>query len=309
LLPAMSEINLHRELLEQGFTKFELGRLVRGGTLTRLRRGAYAEPLPPDAPPAVAHKAVLAATLRQLSEEAVVSHVSAAVVHGLPTWTDQLDRVHLTRDRAGGGRRRGDLYVHGLPVCEAEVTTVEGIRLTGLARTALDLSCCESLERSVAVGDAALRLGLRPYELLAVVEGAKGRHGIARARCSAGLVDVRSESPGESFSRVRFWRWRVPTPTLQHEVRDPLGRVVACGDFGWPELGTIGEFDGKVKYGRLLRPGQTPEDAVFAEKLREDRIRDLGWQVVRWTWADLANRAELVGRLEAAFRRGRDLSA
>jgi hypothetical protein len=44
---------------------------------------------------------------------------------------------------------------------------------------------------------------------------------------------------------------------------------------------------------------------VLAEKRREDRVRDVGWQVVRWTWADLSRRAELVGRLEAAFRRGR----
>lgn len=247
--------------------------------------------------------------MRQVSDESIASHVSAAVVHGLPTWTDQLDRVHLTRDRSGGGKHRRDLQVHGLPISPDDITVVGGLRVTSLARTVLDLSCRESLERSVAVGDAALRLGLRPYELLAAVEAARRRHGIAHARSTAELIDARSESPGESFSRVKFWRWAVPTPTLQLEVLDRRGALVAFGDFGWPELGTIGEFDGKIKYGRLLKPGQSPQDVVFDEKIREDRIRDLGWQVVRWTWADLARRAELVGRLEAAFRRGRNLSA
>ena len=49
----------------------------------------------------------------------------------------------------------------------------------------------------------------------------------------------------------------------------------------------LGEFDGRVKYGRLLRPGQEPGDAVFEEKRREDAIRDEGWGVVRWVWSDL----------------------
>jgi len=50
---------------------------------------------------------------------------------------------------------------------------------------------------------------------------------------------------------------------------------------------TIGEFDGRVGYGRLVRPGQSPADAVYEEKLREDAIRDTGRQVVRWTWPEL----------------------
>jgi hypothetical protein len=56
-----------------------------------------------------------------------------------------------------------------------------------------------------------------------------------------------------------------------------------------------------VKYGRLLRPGETPGDAVFAEKLREDAFRDEGLRVVRWTWADLDNFAPVAERLRRAF--------
>ncbi|NHA69708.1 hypothetical protein EPD83_016820, partial [Phycicoccus sp. CMS6Z-2] len=42
-----------------------------------------------------------------------------------------------------------------------------------------------------------------------------------------------------------------------------------------------------------------------AEKYREDRLRSLGWLVVRVTWADLANPA----RMFAALRRALALSA
>jgi hypothetical protein len=55
----------------------------------------------------------------------------------------------------------------------------------------------------------------------------------------------------------------------------------------WKEQRTIGEFDGKIKYGRLLKPGQSIEEVLFEEKRREDALRDLGWQIVRWLWADI----------------------
>ncbi|MGH3564545.1 MAG: hypothetical protein ACRDRH_00645 [Pseudonocardia sp.] len=77
-----------------------------------------------------------------------------------------------------------------------------------------------------------------------------------------------------------------------------LGRV----DFGWPGLRTVGEFDGRVKYGRLLRPGQDPGDAVFEEKRREDLIRDEDLRVVRWIWNDLRTFDEVARRLRRAYR-------
>ncbi|MCF6744792.1 hypothetical protein E9529_10960 [Blastococcus sp. KM273128] len=64
----------------------------------------------------------------------------------------------------------------------------------------------------------------------------------------------------------------------------------------------MGEFDGRVKYGRLLRPGQEPGEVVFAEKRREDATRDEGWDVVRWVWAELA----APHRLAAKVRRARE---
>jgi hypothetical protein len=78
------------------------------------------------------------------------------------------------------------------------------------------------------------------------------------------------------------------------------GRVYEV-DFGWPELRTVGEFDGLSKYGRLLRPGQDPAEVVVAEKLREDEIRDLDLRVVRWIWAELDQFAPVTERLCRAF--------
>jgi hypothetical protein len=55
--------------------------------------------------------------------------------------------------------------------------------------------------------------------------------------------------------------------------------LIACVDFYWEEQRTVGEFDGKIKYGRLLKPGKRIEDVIFEEKVREDALRDLGLQV------------------------------
>ena len=108
------------------------------------------------------------------------------------------------------------------------------------------------------------------------------------------------------MSRVVFADHHVPMPTPQYEVLDGRGRFVGRCDFGWKEQRTLGEFDGKKKYGALLlKPGQSPEDALFDEKQREDWLRDLGWQVVRWIWADLYQPAALLERLNRAFARGR----
>jgi hypothetical protein len=45
------------------------------------------------------------------------------------------------------------------------------------------------------------------------------------------------------------------------------------------------------------------EDVIFAEKVREDALRDLGWQIVRWLWADLYRPGVVRDRVLRAFAR------
>lgn len=80
---------------------------------------------------------------------------------------------------------------------------------------------------------------------------------------------------------------KIPAPVLQLDVYDGGGRFIGRSDFGWKEAGLLGEFDGRVKYGKLLRPGEDPTDVVIREKQREDRLRRVGWDVVRFMQDDL----------------------
>lgn len=76
------------------------------------------------------------------------------------------------------------------------------------------------------------------------------------------------------------------------------GTAVARVDFLFRAQRTIVEFDGAVKY-----EGVEGRDALFREKRREDRLRALGYQVVRLTWADLMHPERVRTALLEAFAR------
>lgn len=312
----MERIVLTRELRERGFDPAEITRMLRCGELRTLRRGAYrvGSAALEESDVRTAHRALIEATWSQCSGRAVVSHMSAAVLHGLPTWDRELERVHLIRDREGGGRTRRHVVVRGLPIRPGEVVEVDGLPVTSVPRTVLDLACQLPLVQSVPIGDAAVRRAgtTFPYDdLLPVLQdqlrAASCRTGVPRARQAIGLLDPRSESVGESYSRVRFVQAGLPTPELQYEVWSAAGVLLGRCDFAWPELRTIGEFDGLVKYSGQF--GQRTETVLVAEKKREDRIRDAGWEMVRWTWDELPEPSALIRKINAAFARGRRRAA
>ena len=299
----MGQIKLTAELLRDGWSSAELHRMSRSGEVQRIRRGAYEWEPSRSLERRDEHRRLIAATLRQTSVDAAISHMSAAVLHGLPIWNDQLGRVHLTRNQGGGGKIRRYVHLHVAPLKDVDVREIEGQPVTTLARTVLDLLRTLTMERSIPIGDAALRLGLTLEELAEVAARCIGWRGMLQARRAMNFLDARSESAGESYSRVVLDRIGIPPPRLQYGVWH-RGILIGRADFCWPEFRTLGEFDGKQKYVGLLRPGQTTADAVFQEKRREDALRDLGWQIARWLWEDLYHPEELRRRLERAFQRG-----
>jgi hypothetical protein len=125
---------------------------------------------------------------------------------------------------------------------------------------------------------------------------------VATARAAVEFADGRSESVGESLSRVRMADAGLPPPELQLNVFGALGDWLARPDFCWEELGVLGEFDGRVKY---LGTREEVARAVMQEKRREARLREMGWVVVRWEWADLGDLPALRRRVESAFGQAR----
>jgi hypothetical protein len=214
-----------------------------------------------------------------------------------------LSRIQVTRARAYGGRRERLVNVRVARLDADEIDYVEGIPVTTVARTVVDLARALPFEPAVVIGDAALAAGLTSAEELAdTLRRSARRPGCTRARGALAFVDRRSAGVGESRSRVAIARAGLPEPRLKWEVRDARGKVVGRVDFGWPSRRVVGEFDGRLKHGRLLEPGQEPGEPVSREKLREDALRAEGLTVVRWTWQDLESFQPVADRLYRALR-------
>ncbi|MGY1685848.1 type IV toxin-antitoxin system AbiEi family antitoxin domain-containing protein [Geodermatophilus sp. SYSU D00867] len=291
------------EALAAGLSDDELARAVRRGELIRIRRGAYLDPtagLP-------RHHALVLATAPALRDGSVVSHASAAVLHGLPLWRVAPGRVHVTRRPPAAGSGSARVHLHVARLAEDELVLVDGVLLTGLARTVVDLARSVPFESAVVTADGALAAGgVTREELTACLQRTGPVPGSRRAARVVAFADGRSGSVGESRSRVLLHRLGLPSPDLQVRLLRPDRSLVGRCDFGWRAHRTVGEFDGRVKY--RADEGQDPGDVVFREKLREDEIRDSGWEVARWTWADLDAPAVVDRRIRRAFSRaGRPL--
>ena len=282
----MATRRLH-ELGAEGLGPHDVQRAAKDGTLARLRHGSYCDVGDVDGDARAAHWLRLEATRPLLGAGAVISHQSAALIHGIWLPDHLLGQVTITRQRSVGGHLTPWVHTYVCPFDASDVVQIDGMAVMTRARTALDLARTLSYLLGVGVVDAFLREGVTKDQLAQQVTAARRRPGNGKARSVVDFADPRSESMGESESRVLMARVRIPAPELQVEVYDASGRFVARSDFGWRKARLLGEFDGLVKYGRLLKPGQSPTDVVVEEKRREERLRRVGWDVVRFMQPDL----------------------
>ncbi|RVW01725.1 type IV toxin-antitoxin system AbiEi family antitoxin domain-containing protein [Rhodococcus spongiicola] len=291
------------EALRRGAADSQLQRLCHKGSWYRLRPGVYTPREQFAALDARERHIILAtAALHASSPDAVLSHQSAAALHGLDLWNTPMKAVHLTRNRRSGGRRTGHRHVHSAALDSDEVTTIDGLRVTTVARTVVDLARSLPFEQAVVAGDHALHTKRCTFRDLEASRPQSARRKVARV---SSQLDGRSESVGESRSRVLMIREQLPIPDCQANLYAPDGVHLGRVDFLFEEFGVVGEFDGRIKYGRLVPDGQVPADVLWAEKTREDAIRAAGWQVVRWGWNELSTPHVVVQRIRDAFERAR----
>jgi hypothetical protein len=215
------EVLLRPALLAAGWRDSELQRDRRSGRLAVLRRGAYLVERGEALRAERRHRLLITAETSRVSPEAVVSHVSAAVMYGLPVWGLPLTQVHVTRDRPGGARAGSKVRVHAAPLESWERTAVAGLAVTSVARTLVDLARTAPFEVAIPVLDAALHGRLvGPEQLDRALLRATGWRGGPAARRAVAFADGRAESVGESRSRVALRRAGIPSPVCQWEV-DP----------------------------------------------------------------------------------------
>ncbi|MFI9401565.1 type IV toxin-antitoxin system AbiEi family antitoxin domain-containing protein [Nocardia sp. NPDC052316] len=290
-----------RQALAAGMSDSQLQRLCRSGQWQRIRAGHYVNAPQPALTPAGRHLMLVLAMCEAMSDDAVASHCSALVLHGLPTWSIPLERAHVTRDRIAGGRIRKQLVLHSAQIAPDEITLINGVRVTTVPRTIFDITRSVGFEYAVVCGDSALRQGLTTVgELGEHLRRAAHRRGARQAARAIEFLDGRSESVGESRSRVAFQESGLPAPELQARVCTDDAVCVGRVDFLFDELGVIGEFEGQSEQHSALGGARLPAQWTVAAPDRDDQLRALGWAVVRWTWTDLDDPVQLAERIRAA---------
>lgn len=277
----------------------------RRGWWLRLHHGVYIDQDTWDAArsPHTRHRIHAAATLAAVPDSTYLFATSAAVVHAVPFDRAILGGVHVVRPlgrdsralrrRLTGTDRLEPPIVHLHAVPERDLTEVGGLPTVARPLAALSTAALSDPEWALVTLDAACWQSSETLQLLSQLADEWGHlRGIGTVRRVLPLVRTGAQTPLETLSRFRLTSLGLPEPQLQVALHDADG-LIGYVDMLWEELGVVGEADGALKYasGRV----------VFEEKLREDRIRALGYIVVRWTWDEILREPRRVAaRIDAA---------
>lgn len=297
-----SGLVLVRHRNHTGLDSNALKRAAQRGELVRLRSGAYVRSstwtsLTPDE----RIRLEVAAADAVHRGGFIASHRSAAALWGLPRVRRHDELVHQRVSRASGSRVEHGFRKHAVEDVDLHLATIDGITVTDVDRTVLDLAATEPFSAAVAAADCALRQHTTKERLQVCLDEWGPSRGRGRIQRVIDFADGASQGPGESISRVQIFESDLTMPVLQQRFDDHLG-LIGFVDFYWPDFDLIGEFDGLLKYkDERVMSGRSAGEVVTDEKIREDRLRatERHPKVTRWVWATLSP----VGRLEAQLRR------
>lgn len=306
LLTATDGFFTRQEADSAGYDDRAVARMVRCGVWTRFRRGFYAftdEWRRLDE--VERHRVRSRAVLRSLGPAVALSHVSAVVAHGIDVWGVPLGRVHVTRLDGGAGRIEGDVVHHEGVCLEGDVSVVDRMTVTSAVRSVIETGSRCTSEAALCLFDSGLhKMRFDLDELHRLHQRLGDWPGMQHLHIPVRMATGKAQSIGETRGRWMFRTHHLPAPQPQFEVYDLEGTLIGTCDWGWPDLCLLGEFDGQVKYGRLLKDGQDPGEVVFAEKVREDALREVtGYAMVRLVWSDYDRPHRAVARVERLMRR------
>jgi hypothetical protein len=262
-----------RQLRDLGLSKAGIALRMRKGWLHRILPGVYAVGHPIPSPRGWWMAAVLAT-----GPQAVLSHRSAAALWGLRSYSE--GAVEVISPHKSTSSRRVRRHHSRLPA--DEIAVEDGIPVTTVPRTILDLAAVESADlvqgllREAEYHQLWDRLSLQD-----LVDRYPGRRGVRQARIA--LDRLRGEPGGRTRSRLeeRFNDW-ILLPDRRYQV-----------DCHWPRARQIVELDGW--------DGHRTRTAFREDRARDRRLRAAGYSVTRLTWNQLddepAQVAEDLGRI------------
>jgi putative AbiEi antitoxin of type IV toxin-antitoxin system/transcriptional regulator with AbiEi antitoxin domain of type IV toxin-antitoxin system/uncharacterized protein DUF559 len=255
------------QLLDFGLATGAIAHRLRSGRLHRVHHGVYVVGRPD-----LSRAGHWTAAVMSCGPNAVLSHRSAAVLHGMITVTRE--RIEVTVPPASARRRPG-LRIYRRIVETVECTAVDNVPVTTAERTLLDLAPLLSRKRLEAAVNAADKHDLvDPEQLRAALARYAGQRGVVKLRQ---LLDRHTYTLTASELEREF----LPI-AYDAGLGRPLTGEWVNGfevDFHWPHLGLVVETDG-------LRYHRTPATQA-RDRLRDQTHAAAGLTTLRFTHAQV----------------------
>ena len=256
-----------------GISRAHLEELVRRGRVRQVLRGVYLDAH-------VAHDLPRrAASVRlRLPPGAALSRTTAAWLLGAEvrplSCRDGVMPVECTVPSGTEPLSRPGVRSYVAPLAADDVVLVAGLPCTSPTRTAVDLLRWLPPHEGLAmVDDMAARGIVAPADVVAGAEHFAGAPRIRQARYLAGIIEPLTQSPGESWTRLRLADAGFPRPEAQIAVPDAGIPWHYLLDLGWRRWRLAVEYDGEEFH-------DSPQQRLHDERRREDLRRRFGWTVL-----------------------------
>lgn len=268
-----------RQLLDARITKTMIEKRIARRQLVPLHRGVYAVGHVHLRPNGYRLAAVLA-----VGPGAVLSHRDAAALHGLRDGGGARLDVSTAAERKSTDRIR----LHGRRrLAPEDVTTVEGIPVTTVSRTLVDLAevvAADGLRKALSEAERGRVLDVRGIE--EALGRLRGRRGPATARLRAALRDL--SDYGATLTRSRLEDRLLPLLDAHDLPRPATNAYVEGyeGDAVWHRHRLVVELDGWDAH--------KTRRAFQHDRTKANALTNAGWTVLRFTHDDLVRRPEVV---------------
>ncbi len=260
------------QLRRLGFDKFATRREVERGRLHRVHRGVYAVGVPQ-----LSLRGRYTAAVIACGAGAALSHRSAAHIWGLrPNAAGRLE-VTASRQRT----KVPGVQVHRTRMLDpVDCTVLDGIPVTSVARTLLDLAAVLRPSDLIVAIDRAERQGI--FDLTAVLEVLSRARGRKGARALRRAIAAYEHSTQKSALERRFKQLLESRP----DIPTPIFNALVEGESAAHEVDALWEAE------RLA----VQVDGFEFHRTRRDRERDAasdadlelgGMRVIRFTWDDV----------------------
>jgi hypothetical protein len=281
-----------RQAAAVGFDKTRVRRAVAAGRLVEPVAGVL---VMPGVPTSFRHRLTVAVLA---GGGTVASHRSAALLHGFDGIRSAPVEVTVPRGRYPA--IDGVVVHRATPFDPRDLTAVDGIAVTNVARTLCDLGAVVAQDEVERALDSALRQGASTRWIEATLSRVRRPGPSGTATLDRVLADPRRAGgvPESWFERVvrrALAAPDLPPVVLQHEVRHG-GRVVARFDAAIPAWRIGLEAHSREWHDRAGR--------IWRDLERDNAVKALGWDVIYVTWA-LAKQPDAVVDLIRRTRQAR----